>query len=65
MMTVLGGFRLGVDPYGDSQAQYRQGDQKLENLDDELRGLILVVVRLLRGRVLHLSGYCSCINFAD
>lgn len=63
--SKLGRFRLGVDPYSDSQAQYCQGDQKLEDLDDELWGLILVVVWLLGGRVLHLGGYCGCINFAD
>ncbi|TVU37036.1 hypothetical protein EJB05_19019 [Eragrostis curvula] len=53
------------DPHSDSQAQYCQWNQKLEDLDDELRGLILVVVWLLGGRVLDLGGYCGCINFTD
>lgn len=64
-MTVLDRLRLGVDPYGDGQAQYRQGDQELEDLDDELGGLVLVVVRLLGRRVLDLGGYRRRVDLTD
>lgn len=63
--TALSGLRLGVDPNCNSQAQYGEGNQELEDLDDELRGLVLVVVWLLWGNVLRPRGYCGCVDVAN
>ena len=61
--TKLSRLRLGVHPNGNSQAQDCQGNQKLEDLDNKLGGLVLVVVRLLGGDILRPRRDRRCIDF--
>jgi len=62
---LFSSVRLGVDSDSNSQSQDCQWNQKLEKLNDEVRGLVLVVVRLFGRGVFSLGRNCGGIDLPN